>query len=238
MLINYQNKLEINTTPGGIATWAELMDGIANLEHALNEVVNQTSYMADAGWGSSNVSGGQLTVKVTGDRIVGNAAQDYICSTAVQYAFGSARETQIKITLADGRSIVWDVTLTNIKEFGGDANKPASFSVDIHGNGEPQVIGGNYLGGLTVVSLAGAQAGDTAIYVNPALSATGYVYRTGANIVLPEYGEILIGGGWIAWNGLDEIAAITGDEIVIAEVDVDDKAVKAGKAIVTANAGD
>lgn len=236
MEINYQIKLEIDTTPSASPTWAELMEGIKNLAPALNEVIYQASYLSDAGWGSSEVTGGQFTVTLTGDRIVGNAAQDYIFSSAVQYGFGDARKTSFRITQPNGRVIIWPITLANITDGGGDSNQPNAITIAIHGNGRPTITGTDLIGDLTVVSVAGTLAGDTAVYVNPALGGGNtYVYKTAPSVALPTYNQSLT-TGWTAWDGSADITATTGNQIVVAEITAGNLAVKAGKATVTSHA--
>lgn len=87
---------------------------------------------------------------------------------------------------------------------------------------------------LTVVSVAGALAGETEVHVNP-LKEVGnsYVYKTGAFVILPALDEVLT-DGWTAWNGTDDIEATTGDQIAIVEIDATNKAKKGGIATVTA----
>lgn len=91
------------------------------------------------------------------------------------------------------------------------------------------------LGALTVVSVAGTASGETAIYVNPPLiGGNSYKYVTGeAPLTYPTYGMAATG---TEWNGTDEIAATTGNEIMIIECDSNGNAVKAGTATVTAMA--
>lgn len=62
-----------------------------------------------------------------------------------------------------------------------------------------------------------------------------YKYRTGAIVNLPAVGDSCV-TGWDDWNGSADITAVTGNDIVIVEVDSNNKAVKAGKAMVTAKA--
>ena len=91
------------------------------------------------------------------------------------------------------------------------------------------------LGTLTVVSVAGAESGETAVYVNPAKTGSNtYKYVTGAApLEWPTYGTPAPG---TAWNGTDDIVATTGNEIMIIECDESGNAVKAGTATVTAAA--
>lgn len=95
------------------------------------------------------------------------------------------------------------------------------------------------LGVLTVSSAEGTETGETKITVTPPKSDNNhYVYKTGATVDLPaDYGAD-VSSGWTAWNGTDDIAAATGNEIGIVEADAGNKAVAAGKATVTAKAGE
>lgn len=99
LAINYDYALKINTTPKAEQpTWAVVSDGFDNIGKSLNEVLYQGSYLGDGGWGSSEVTGGQLTVTISGVRKHGDAAQDYIFSDAVKNNWGDARKTTFEIT--------------------------------------------------------------------------------------------------------------------------------------------
>ncbi len=235
IVLNYHYKFEIDTTPGEASeTYAELGAGFSNLAEGLNEVLYQASHFGDGGWGSTEVTGGQFIATLTGVRVAGNAAQDYIYSDDVRYGFGAARKTKLRVSQNDVPLLVWPVTLANITQSGGAANQPAAISVAIHGNGAPQALAGIYLEPLTVVSVAGGSTGDTAIYVNPAVEAShSYKYKTGASVDLPLFDAVLT-TGWTAWDGSADITATTGNQIVIAEIETaTNKAKKAGRATVT-----
>lgn len=139
MEINYNAKLEIDTAPGTVTpVLAEIAEGFNNLSSSINEVLHETSYLSDKGWGHTEVLGGKFTITLTGDRIIGDDAQDYIFSDDVMYKFGEARKTSLTITTALN-TIKWDVTLANITESGGDAVGASAISVTIHGNGAPTI---------------------------------------------------------------------------------------------------
>lgn len=91
------------------------------------------------------------------------------------------------------------------------------------------------IGVLTVASAAGDNAGETAITVTPALgSGNSYVYLLGTALELPSGGEVCSpSDGYISWDGTSDIAATTGQEILVVEVDIEYKAQKAGIASVT-----
>lgn len=88
------------------------------------------------------------------------------------------------------------------------------------------------LGTLTVTSTAGAETGTTDIIVAPSLtSGNSYRYKEAAVVSAPLAMQDL--SGWIAWNGISEITATSGNIICIAEVDSMNRAIKAGTATVT-----
>lgn len=93
------------------------------------------------------------------------------------------------------------------------------------------------IGELTVNSVAGTSAsGKTKITVSPSLSAgNSYKYKTASSVTVPEFGADCK-TGYIAWDGVSEIAATTGNKILIVEVDANNKAVKAGSATVASKA--
>lgn len=138
MAINYDYLLEIDTTPAATEPkWEKLCAGFNNLAPALNEVLFQTTWLCSKGWGSTEVTGGQYIITLTGQRVFGDAAQDFIFSKEVMYAFGSARKTKFRISDPNGDKILWNITLATITEGGGDSNQPNAITVTIHGNGAP-----------------------------------------------------------------------------------------------------
>lgn len=92
------------------------------------------------------------------------------------------------------------------------------------------------IGTLSVTSAAGTNSGETALTVTPPLdSGNSYMVKTAATVALPNYGDVCNTiAGFTTWDGSADIIATTGNEIVVVEVDSGLKAVKAGKATVTA----
>lgn len=87
------------------------------------------------------------------------------------------------------------------------------------------------LGVLSVLSEDGAGVGTTKITILPVLTVgNSYKYKTAASAVLPTMGQIC-STGWTAWTQGD-ITAAAGHKIAVAEVNSDNKAVKAGIATV------
>lgn len=137
--INYETEAFINTTPSGeTPTWESLAGLTTNMAQSLNEVIQQVSYYADKGWGSSEVTGAQLTLTLTGSVKPGDAACDYLMSNDVLYGLGSARKTHLKLQKGE-KVIIWPVTLANITPAYGDSANVNSLTVIIHGNGKPSL---------------------------------------------------------------------------------------------------
>lgn len=109
----------------------------------------------------------------------------------------------------------------------------------LHPNNPPASPGGTTptpASGLTIVSAAGATTGTTKVTVTPAIGASNkYMYATTGNVIIPNVNDIAT-TGFTAWDGVADITAKTGDEILIIEVDASNKILKAGKTTVTSKA--
>lgn len=137
-IINWETKYFIDTTPTeSEPTWARLAAGITNVEPNGNEKIEDSEYYDGEGMAATEVTGGQLVYTVTGDRKMGDAAQDYVVGLA--YVYGNARKSNIKVEHADGRVITGACTIANIQDAGGDANAKGSFGCELRLNGKPEV---------------------------------------------------------------------------------------------------
>ena len=137
--INYETEAFINTAPGTQApVWASIAAFTKNMAQSLNEVLYQASYYKDKGYGSTEVTGAQLTLTLTGDCKQGDAACDYLLSDKVLYGLGSARKSHLKLTKG-AKTIIWPITFANITPAYGESNQPNALTVTIHGNGRPSI---------------------------------------------------------------------------------------------------
>nr|DAI35525.1 MAG TPA: Lambda phage tail tube protein, TTP [Caudoviricetes sp.] len=136
--INYGITCELDTSesPHTTPVWSDMGNMFKNLSTSLNEVLYQATYLSSGGWGSTEVTGGQFTVTFTGDRKNGDPVNDYLFSQDVQFAFGEARKAKMRIRRGT-EAILWNVTLANITDAGGDANQPNAVTLTVHGNGKP-----------------------------------------------------------------------------------------------------
>ena len=234
MLVQHGVSVEIGVSESlGVWMYAELDATWDNLTEALNEVITQWFPAANNGFADNEVTGMAPVYTLTGKRIVGNTAQDFLFTK--KYQIGSNRRSSIRITKvrSDGtyNSVTCPCTFCNLVEMAGASTDGSNFSAELRLNGAPTLS--DTLPELKVVSVAGA-AGKTLIYVNPALTGGNtYVYKTAASVDLPALDTVLT-TGWTAWNGAAEITATTGNEIAIVEINATNEAVKGGLATVTA----
>lgn len=132
-------KFSIDTTPGGGSeTWSQVGAGIDNMQEALNEVVQQYKFMNDEGYSRSRVTGMAPVWTLSGRRIWGDAAQDFIFSK--KYGLGAQRETRGKVEYQAGGktySIEFDCTFANLQEIGGATEENSAITVEIHVDGKP-----------------------------------------------------------------------------------------------------
>lgn len=88
---------------------------------------------------------------------------------------------------------------------------------------------------LEVASVPGSDDGTTRLVVLPTLQDSNiYFIKTGSCVDMPAYGQNLSSAsGWTSWNGLADITATSGDDVVVAECTTAGLARRAGKATVT-----
>lgn len=214
--------------------------GIAGLDAQMNPVTQDKQYIR-AGQ-TTMKTGTQRTFAVTGDRYVGDPAQDYCLSHRVKYGTGNAVVTRyVYFNLLNGKGETGSCSI--IVNSDGSGNAGESSAVDI----EFKKIGATpteytyagpvaVLASLNVTTQEGTDVGDTKVNVTPARDmANSYRYKTGAGLAKPAYNEVCT-AGYTEWNGTDDITANTGEQILVVEVDAENRAKAAGIGTVTARA--
>ena len=103
MNANWVNQIEIGTTESsGTWTYSKLCKGIESMEFNENEQNQQYFFLCGEGFAHNEVTGAAPELVISGRRIVGDTAQDYIAGK--QFALGTERNTSVKIT-AEGKVI-------------------------------------------------------------------------------------------------------------------------------------
>ena len=133
----WADSIEIGTTnTGGTWSYSKLCKGIESMQFNSNEQNQQYFFLCGEGFAHNEVTGGAPELQISGRRVVGDAAQDYIASK--QFALGTDRNSSIKIT-AEGQVITCDCSIGDVVSFGGNTLDINTFSCRIRFNGEPTV---------------------------------------------------------------------------------------------------
>nr|DAI64231.1 MAG TPA: tail tube protein [Caudoviricetes sp.] len=127
--------------PEGTWTYAELSDGIDNIAEALNETVQQYFFLSDDGFARNHVTGMAPSFTLTGRRIMGDAAQEFIFGA--KYSLDTARQSSFKLEYTDASektvTITCDCTICNIQEWSGASTDDSAISVEIRFDGKPTI---------------------------------------------------------------------------------------------------
>ena len=144
---NWVNKFELDTNGGQdpkadveAAKWATIGEGILSITPASNETNDTQSFWVDKGFSTTDATGKRATFAITGQRVVGDPAQDYVAARFL--AIGDALRTLARWTDQSGNVITSNVTLTAIVPFGGNANARQTFSFTLSFNGFPVLTTG------------------------------------------------------------------------------------------------
>lgn len=139
----WRTKLSIDTAPTGGPTWSELRAGIENIEEAVNDQTKQYFFMGDEGFAHNEVNGMAPTFTLSGRRVMGDAAQDYI--DGKKYATAEERKTRVKLessctvgSTTKTVTVTCPATMTAISTIGGATTDNSAFSVTFSLNGKPE----------------------------------------------------------------------------------------------------
>lgn len=137
MNANWVNEIYIGTAESsGTWTYAKLCAGIESMEFNENEQAQQYFFLCGQGFAHNETTGAAPELVVSGRRIVGDTAQDYIAG--LQFELGSDRNSSVKI-IAEGKQIICDCTVGAITSFGGSTLDVNAFGCTIKFNGKPTV---------------------------------------------------------------------------------------------------
>lgn len=140
MNANWVNKIEIGvsatTADPPVWTYARLCAGIESMEFNENEQNQQYFFLCGEGFAHNETTGSAPELVISGRRIAGDTAQDYIAG--LQFKLGAERNTSVRIT-AEGKQITCGATVGAITSFGGATLDVNSFGCTIRFNGKPTV---------------------------------------------------------------------------------------------------
>jgi hypothetical protein len=221
--LNNRVLLKVDTTPAASArTYVKLAKGITSAVDSHNDSTDDTAYLDGGGYGNSDVIGKQYTLAVTGHRVIGNPAQDYI--VGLQSEFGDDAKTWIQYTKPNGLQITAHVSATEIVDAGGDANAKTEFSVNFKGCGAPTITPAAAAPALSAEVAAGSVAGTTKFTasVSPATNTLAYKLSSAAKTANLYSHSV----GLIAYTSGSNIPATAGQYLNMYELDSDGRVAK------------
>jgi hypothetical protein len=220
---NFQQLLEIDITPtGATRTYKRVGAGIETAEKTNNDEVDQKQYLDGDGYGSSDVTGKQRIINCSGDRVFGDAAQDYIAG--LQSIVGDGLKTNVRYTAPDGSQFSGKCTIANIEEGAGSANEKMGFSFEIHVNGRPSEIPAVTASALTITVAAGVAVATTSFTATAGAGNTLAYRLSAASLGLFNLNQYV--DGYIDYISGADIKATAGQILTAFELDANKRLVK------------
>ena len=221
--LNNRVLLKVDTTPAASArTYVKLAKGITSAVDSHNDSTDDTAYLDGGGYGNSDVIGKQYTCAVSGHRVIGNPAQDYI--VGLQGEFGDDAKTWIQYTKPNGLRITAYVSATEIVDAGGDANAKTEFSVNFKGCGAPTIAPPTSAPELTASVKAGTVVGTTTFTVSPDPQTNTLAYKlSSAAKTANHYAHSV---GLIAYSSGADIPAAVDQYLNMYELDANGRIAK------------
>lgn len=219
--LNNRVLVEVDTTPATSArTYVRLAKGITSAVDSHNDSTDDTAYLDGGGYGNSDVIGKQYTLAVSGHRVIGNPAQDYIVS--LQAEFGDDAKTWVRYTRANGHRTTAYVSATEIVDAGGDANAKTEFSVNFKGCGAPTIAPPTSAPALTATIAKGSVVGTTNFTADPATNTLAYKLSSAARTANLYAHSV----GLIAYSSGADIPAAVDQYLNMYELDANGRIAK------------
>ncbi|WP_235020894.1 phage tail tube protein [Pediococcus pentosaceus] len=140
--LNFKNLLEIDINGGTDLTsdkekanWAKLLRGISTITPSAADKTDATPYWDGEGFSDTEVTGKNITFALSGHRVMGDPAQDYVASHFLD--IGDKLRTLARWTDPAGNVVESVATITSIVPFGGTADAKQTFSFTLALNGKP-----------------------------------------------------------------------------------------------------
>lgn len=222
----YKYVAEIDITPKGPArTWAPLCAGFNNINEAMNETIQQYFFLCGSGHAVNYVTGMAPSMTLSGERVIGDAAQDYIFSK--KYKLMSERDTHFRITKTAENgaksTISANVTFCNLSDASGNTTDGSAVSLEMRFNGEP-FLGDAWADAPTACvveqhllnvesSFVGSSVTSGQAFETELQADTGH---TLASVVVTMGGVDVTASAWNSGTGKVSISNVTGNIIITA----------------------
>jgi hypothetical protein len=191
--------------------------GITGITPALNPTAQDKNYLRVGV--QTEKTGEQRTFKIVGDRMFGDAFQDWALAVARKFGKGATVKARyLWFNVLTGLGERGKVSLIVNNDGGGDAGANATIDIDMKSTGGAPVeytYAASTLGALTVVSVAGTTSGTSKITV----SGNGggqLVYKSNASVLTPAFGDEA--SGYTLFDSGADLTLTTGQKVNVAEI--------------------
>lgn len=135
VLAVYTGTISGNTTPS-VGDYTVVQGGITAVESALNPETKESNYIRQGK--VTNKTGNQRTFNVTGDRMHGDAFQDWALAAAVAYGTGSGIVVPyVWFSVLTGQGEQGSVAVIVNSDGSGEAGATAEIDIDLMATGTP-----------------------------------------------------------------------------------------------------
>lgn len=162
--LNFKNTLEIDINGGtdldsdkANASWAKLSRGISTITPSAADKTDATPYWDGEGFSDTEVTGKNITFALSGHRVMGDPAQDYVASHFLD--IGDKLRTLARWTDPAGNVVESVATMTSIVPFGGASDVKQTFSFTLALDGKPVYTPASPQSGGATSSAASQPAG-------------------------------------------------------------------------------
>lgn len=164
--LNFKNSLEIDINGGtdlendkANANWAKLSRGISSITPSAADKTDATPYWDGEGFSDTEVTGKNITFALSGHRVMGDPAQDYVASHFLD--IGDKLRTLARWTDPAGNVVESVATMTSIVPFGGAADVKQTFSFTLALDGKPDYTPASPQSGGTTPTPSAPSTGTT-----------------------------------------------------------------------------
>lgn len=175
--LNFKNSLEIDINGGtdldndkANANWAKLSRGISTITPSAADKTDATPYWDGEGFSDTEVTGKNITFALSGHRVMGDPAQDYVASHFLD--IGDKLRTLARWTDPAGNVVESVATMTSIVPFGGAADVKQTFSFTLALDGKPDYTPASTQSGGTAPTPSATSTGTTSPASAPSTGAT------------------------------------------------------------------
>lgn len=199
-----------NSTPTAVAAYGVVGLLVEGVDAQLNPVLSEKTYIRMGP--TTTKTGNQRTFKITGDRYIGDPAQDYMMSHAVKFGYGKAVITNyVYFNLVTGLGESGQIAIVVNSESGGAGGENAAIDIELKTCGGKPAAYTYVPASISAVALSTIVPADAATAVGRTSSLTltfnNPIARSAVSVLNSTTGDVVACSQ--AWDATKKILTIT-----------------------------